>query len=55
VKIAVDEAIDQCGTIFNLRDLIEEERARAEDSTDEQQKHIHAQRGSEKQSFSPLI
>lgn len=45
VKSAVDEAIDQCSIVYNLRDAIEESRARAEEATDERQKRIHAQKG----------
>jgi hypothetical protein len=45
VKNIVDDAIDQCSTVFNLRDSIEESRNRAEQATDEKQKRIHAQKG----------
>ncbi|KAF9466586.1 inositol hexakisphosphate-domain-containing protein [Collybia nuda] len=45
VKNTVDDAIDQCSTVFNLRDSIEESRTRAEQATDEKQKRIHAQKG----------
>ncbi|KIM67616.1 hypothetical protein SCLCIDRAFT_1210267 [Scleroderma citrinum Foug A] len=45
VKNAVDEAIDRCGVVFNLRDQIEEERLKAEQTTDEKQKRIHASKG----------
>lgn len=45
VKNAVDEAIDQCSVVFNLRDSIEEARIRAEQSTDDQQRRIHAAKG----------
>lgn len=46
VKNAVDDAIDQCSEVFNLRDSIEEARNLAEQATDERQKRRHAQRGS---------
>ena len=52
VKGTVDDAIDQCGVVFNIRDSIEEERARAEQSTDGQQKRMHAQKGIKIQMFS---
>ncbi|KAI0360175.1 hypothetical protein OH77DRAFT_1394828 [Trametes cingulata] len=45
VKQAVDDAIDQCSEVFNLRDAIEEARARAEQATDERQRRLHAHRG----------
>jgi len=45
VRGAVDQAIDQCSEVFNLRDSIEEARARAEEASDEQQKRIYASRG----------
>ncbi|KAI0330242.1 hypothetical protein GY45DRAFT_1323965 [Cubamyces sp. BRFM 1775] len=45
VKQAVDDAIDQCSEVFNLRDSIEEARARAEEATDEGQRRLHAHRG----------
>jgi hypothetical protein len=45
VKEAVDDAIDQCAEVFNLRDSIEEARIRAEQVTDERQKRSFAQRG----------
>jgi len=45
VKDRVDAAIDQCSVVLNLRDSIEEERARAENSTNERQRRIHAHRG----------
>lgn len=44
VKQAVDDAIDQCSEVFNLRDSIEEARARAEQATDEQQRRTSAHR-----------
>ena len=45
VKTVVDQAIDRCAELLNLRDSIEEERNRAEQATDEKQKRLHAQRG----------
>ena len=45
VKDIVDDAIDQCSAVFNLRDSIEESRNRAEQATDEKQKRMHAQKG----------
>ena len=45
VKNAVDDAIDQCAEVFNLRNSIEESRALAEQATDERQKRQYAQRG----------
>lgn len=46
VKNAVDDAIDQCAEVINLRDAIEEARIRAEQASDEKQRKIHAQKGS---------
>ncbi|KZT29832.1 hypothetical protein NEOLEDRAFT_1174835 [Neolentinus lepideus HHB14362 ss-1] len=45
VKYAVDDAIDQCAEVFNLRDSIEEYRALAEQATDDRQKKSFAQKG----------
>ncbi|KIJ66912.1 hypothetical protein HYDPIDRAFT_180575 [Hydnomerulius pinastri MD-312] len=45
VKNAVDEAIDRCAIVFDLRDSIEEERMKAEQATDEKQRRIHASKG----------
>lgn len=45
VKTAVDDAIDQCAEVFNLRDSIEEARIRAEQVSDEREKRSFAQRG----------
>ena len=45
VKTAVDNAIDQCAEVLNLRDSIEEARIRAEQVTDEREKRSFAQRG----------
>ncbi|TFK46087.1 hypothetical protein OE88DRAFT_1668241 [Heliocybe sulcata] len=45
VKDAVDDAIDQCAEVYNLRDSIEEYRALAEQATDDKQKKSLAQKG----------
>ncbi|KAH9957448.1 inositol hexakisphosphate-domain-containing protein [Russula dissimulans] len=45
VKAAVDDAIDQCAEVFNLRDSIEEARIRAEQATDGREKRSFAQKG----------
>jgi hypothetical protein len=45
VKSAVDDAIDQCSTVYNLRNSIEEARLKAEEATDERQKRIHTSKG----------
>jgi len=45
VKSAVDDAIDQCSAVYNLRDSIEEARLRAEQATDEKQKRLHTSKG----------
>ncbi|KIJ13397.1 hypothetical protein PAXINDRAFT_170473 [Paxillus involutus ATCC 200175] len=45
VKNAVDEAIDRCAIVFNLRDSIEEERIKAEQATEEKQQRIHTSKG----------
>jgi flagellar biosynthesis/type III secretory pathway ATPase len=45
VKSKVDDAIDQCAAVYNLRDSIEEERALAEQAMNELQKRKHAQKG----------
>ncbi|KAI0027879.1 inositol hexakisphosphate-domain-containing protein [Vararia minispora EC-137] len=45
VKNAVDEAIDMCAQVFNLRDSIEEARIKAEQAKDEATKKTYAQRG----------
>jgi hypothetical protein len=45
IKMAVDEAIDQCSAVYNMRDAIEEARARAEEAVDEKQKRVHAAKG----------
>ena len=45
MKEAVDDAIDQCGEVFNLRDSIETFRTAAEEATDPRQKEIYLRRG----------
>ena len=45
VKDAVDNAIDQCAEVFNLRDSIEELRMMAEQASDERHKRQYAQKG----------
>ncbi|KAG8942418.1 hypothetical protein FRC03_003227 [Tulasnella sp. 419] len=45
VKEVVDDAIDQCGELLNLRDSIEMYRISAEDATDEKQRRLNIQRG----------
>ncbi|KAG1726694.1 inositol hexakisphosphate-domain-containing protein [Suillus paluster] len=45
VKNTVDEAIDRCAIVMNLRDSIEDERILAEEATEEKQKRIHASKG----------
>ena len=45
IKNEVDDAIDLCGGVFNLRDSIEESRARCEQATDERQKKALANKG----------
>ena len=45
IKNAVDEAIDQCGEVFNIRDAIEEARIKSEQATDDRTKKMYAQRG----------
>jgi hypothetical protein len=47
VKNAVDDAIDQCAEVYNLRDSIEDSRIRAEQTSDERLKRQHAQRGTD--------
>ncbi|KAK2460946.1 hypothetical protein APHAL10511_007416 [Amanita phalloides] len=44
-KRIVDDAIDLCAAVFNLRDSIEEARVRAEEATDYSQQKTYAQRG----------
>ncbi|KAG6865984.1 hypothetical protein C0991_009986 [Blastosporella zonata] len=45
VKNTVDDAIDQCSAVLNLREAIEESRNKAEQATDERQKKSFAQKG----------
>jgi len=45
IKNEVDDAIDLCAGVINLRDSIEESRARCEQATDERQKKAFANRG----------
>ncbi|KAJ3797672.1 inositol hexakisphosphate-domain-containing protein [Lentinula aff. detonsa] len=44
IKETVDNAIDQCAVVYNLRDSIEESRVQAEQATDDKQKRAHAQK-----------
>jgi hypothetical protein len=44
VKNAVDDAIDRCAVVYNLRDIIEESRLEAEQSTDPEESKRHAHR-----------
>ena len=45
VKIAVDDAIDRCAEVYNLREAIEEARVLAMQTTDERQRRMHTQKG----------
>ncbi|KAG1720160.1 inositol hexakisphosphate-domain-containing protein [Suillus lakei] len=45
VKNTVDEVIDRCAIVMNVRDTIEDERILAEKAIDEKQKRIHASKG----------
>ena len=45
VKSSVDDAIDQCSAVYNLRESIEESRILAERSTDDKQKRINVSKG----------
>ena len=45
IKNEVDDAIDLCAEVFNLRDSIEESRAQCEQTTDERQKKALATKG----------
>lgn len=45
IKNEVDDAIDLCAEVFNLRDSIEESRAQCEQATDERQKKALAHKG----------
>lgn len=46
MKTLVDDVIDQCSDVVNLRDSIETTRARAEDAVDDKSKKAIAQKGS---------
>ncbi|KAF9485182.1 hypothetical protein BDN70DRAFT_910314 [Pholiota conissans] len=45
VKSAVDDAIDQCSAVYNLRDAIEDSRVFAEEAADEKQTRMHTAKG----------
>lgn len=45
VKRAVDDAIDRCSAVLNLRDAIEDSRVHAEGATDERQIRLHTSKG----------
>ena len=45
VKSVVDDAIDQCSEVYNLRDAIEDARSRAEEAQDDKQKKMWASKG----------
>ena len=45
MKNAVDDAIDQCSTVHNLRNSIEEARLKTEEATDEKQKRLYTLKG----------
>ncbi|KAF9453485.1 hypothetical protein P691DRAFT_780955 [Macrolepiota fuliginosa MF-IS2] len=45
VKSTVDDAIDQCSAVYNLRDSIDTLRVRSEEATDDGQKKMYAQKG----------
>ncbi|KAF9067827.1 inositol hexakisphosphate-domain-containing protein [Rhodocollybia butyracea] len=44
IKDTVDNVIDQCAVVYNLRESIEESRVQAEQATDDKQKRAHAQK-----------
>ncbi|KAF8825263.1 hypothetical protein HHX47_DHR7000589 [Lentinula edodes] len=44
IKETVDNAVDQCAVVYNLRDSIEESRVQAEQAVDDKQKRAHAQK-----------
>ena len=48
MKAVVDQAIDQCAELTNLRDSIEEARISAEQATNDQTRKLNAQRGKRK-------
>jgi hypothetical protein len=41
----VDDAIDRCSAVLNLRDAIEDSRVRVEEATDERQIRLHTSKG----------
>ncbi|OCH86618.1 hypothetical protein OBBRIDRAFT_890367 [Obba rivulosa] len=45
VKSAVDDAVDLCSEVYNLRDSIEEARTQAEQAPDERQRRAYAHKG----------
>lgn len=45
VKSTVDDAIDQCSAVYNLRESIDLLRVKSEEATDEGQKKLYAQKG----------
>lgn len=45
VKRAVDDAIDRCSAVYNLREAIEESRVRAEEATDDKLIRLHTSKG----------
>lgn len=45
MKSAVDDAIDRCSVVYNLRDAIDDARIRAEEATDDKQRRIHTSKG----------
>ncbi|KAF8734647.1 hypothetical protein AX14_003198 [Amanita brunnescens Koide BX004] len=45
VKNTVDDAIDQCAAVINLRNTIEETRVRAEQATNSSEQKLYAHRG----------
>ena len=45
IKNEVDDAIDLCAEVFNLRDSIEEARSQCEQATDDRQKKALANKG----------
>lgn len=45
VKNIVDDAIDQCSAVYNLRDSIDILRVKSEEATEEGQRKMYAQKG----------
>lgn len=45
VKNLVDDAIDQCSAVYNLRETIDILRVKSEEATDDTQKKTYAQKG----------